>query len=568
MRPADARPPPSAARLGISAALFAALGLLIVVPLAMVVYTAFIDVVPFSGEREAQWTLDNFRANWSPEVGAAALNTLIIALGGTFIALSFGCSLAWLGARTDVPWKGLVHLSGIMPLFVSLLVAAVTWSLLGAGYSGYLNIIFRSLGLPFGIETRSLAGIAAVEGVYYAPYAYIFLHSALMLVHPDLEESAAVHGGALPQILRIVSFPLVKPALIGAALLVFVMIAEDFPVPQILGGPVGIETLSMRIYYMMTRIPAHPNQASALSVVLTIAVWVLVYTQRRVLSAGDYRTITGKGLPQRPVELGAWRWPAAGFIALYALIAIGLPIWALLQGSLRANLFVPDASTFFDVSQFSLRHLIGAASSTAVQEGLLNSLKTAAATAVIGCAFFFAMAYAINRSDVPGRRWLEYIAMVPLALPAIVLALGILWTWVAVPLPVYGSIAILIIAFLARFTPQGYRGISSSIGQIHDDLESAAMVAGASRMQTMRLITLPLVRGGIVATAFLLFVLSIREVAASLFLYTTRTRVLSIVLLESYDSGMWSNVASISLLYTALLIAITLAGRRWMRPGF
>ena len=177
------------------------------------------------------------------------------------------------------------------------------------------------------------------------------------------------------------------------------------------------------------------------------------------------------------------------------------------------------------------------------------------------------MAYVVNRTDAPGRQWLEYIAMIPLALPAIVLALGILWTWVAIPLPIYGSIAILIIAFLARFTPQAYRAISSSVGQIHDDLESAAMVAGASRMQTLRWIMLPLVRGGVVATAFLLFVLSIREVAASLFLYTTRTRVISIVLLESYDSGMWSNVASISLLYTILLIAVTLIGRKWMRPG-
>jgi iron(III) transport system permease protein len=560
--------PSFAARAGISAALFAVLGLLIVVPLLMVVYTSLIDVLPFSGEREAQWTLDNFRAVWSPQIGAAALNTLIVALGGTFIAMLFGCALAWIGARTDVPWKGLVHLSGVMPLFVSLLVAAVTWSLLGAGYSGYLNIIFRSLGVPIGIEMRSLAGISIVEGLYYAPYSYIFLYGALTLVHPDLEESAAVHGGRLSQILRMVSFPLVKPALIGSALLVFVLIAEDFPVPQILGGPVGIETLSMRIYNMMTRTPSYPNQASALSIVLTVAVWVLVYSQRRMLAVGDYRTVTGKGLQQRLIELGPWRAPAAAFVVLYALVAIGLPIWALLQGSLRANLFVPNAAAFFDVSQFSLQHLTDAATNAAVQGGLLNSLKAATGTAVIGSVFFFVMAYLVNRTEIPGRRWLEYIAMVPLALPAIVLALGILWTWVAVPLPIYGSIAILIIAFLARFTPQAYRAISSSIGQIHDDLENAAMVAGASRTQTIRWITLPLVRGGVAATAFLLFVLSIREVAASLFLYTTRTRVLSIVLLESYDSGMWSDVASISLLYTALLIAITLAGRRWMRPGF
>jgi iron(III) transport system permease protein len=484
-----------------------------------------------------------------------------------FRSMIFGCGMAWLAARTNVPMKGLVHLAGVMPLFVSLLVAAVTWSLLGAGYAGYLNIIFKDLGLPLRIEMRSLAGIALVQGIYFTPYAFIFLYSALTLVHPDLEEAAAVHGGRLSQILRIISFPLVRPALIGSALLIFVLICEDFPVPQILGGPVGIETLSIRIYNMMSRVPAHPNQASALSLVLTLAVWILVYTQKRVLGGADYRTVTGKGLQQRITDLGPWRWLAAGFVIFYTFIAVVLPVWALLQGSLRTNLFIPNSSAFFDFSQFSMKNLIEAASSSAVRDGLYNSLMAAVMTATIGSAFFFVLAYAVNRSNLPGRKYLEYMAMIPLALPALVLALGILWTWVANPIPVYGTLAILVIAFTTRFIPQGYRAIASGVTQIHDDLENAALVAGATRLQTIRLVMLPLVRGGVAASAFLLFVLSFREVAASLFLYTTKTRVLSIVLLESYEGGMWSSVASISLLYTLMLIAITLVGRRWMRPG-
>jgi iron(III) transport system permease protein len=155
--------------------------------------------------------------------------------------------------------------------------------------------------------------------------------------------------------------------------------------------------------------------------------------------------------------------------------------------------------------------------------------------------------------------------MMPLGLPALVMGLGILWTWAAVPLPVYGTMAILVIAFTGRFMPQGYRAISSSITQIHDDLENAAMVAGASRARAVRRITLPLMRGGIAASSFLMIVLGIRELTASLFLYTTNTRVLSIVLFEQYENGIWSSVASISLIYTALLVALTLVGRRWMR---
>jgi iron(III) transport system permease protein len=250
----------------------------------------------------------------------------------------------------------------------------------------------------------------------------------------------------------------------------------------------------------------------------------------------------------------------------YAFVAVGLPTWALLQSSLRTSLFIPNASAFFDSSQFSIQHLVDAARSPAVQNGLVNSLIAATSTAFLGSILFFTLAFAVNRSTIPGRKWLEYIAMAPLALPAIVLALGVLWTWIGVPLPVYGTMAILTIAFLARFMPQGYRAIAACVVQIHDDLENASLVAGASQWQTLRWIILPLVRGGVFASAFLVFILSIREVAASLFLYTTQTRVLSIVILESYDSGMWSTVASISLLYTLLLIAITLAGHRWMRP--
>src|SRR5262249_29516058 len=162
-----------------------------------------------------------------------------------------------------------------------------------------------------------------------------------------------------------------------------------------------------RIYNMMSRIPSHPNQAAALSILLTVVVWVLVYTQRRVLGAADYRTVTGKGLAQRPIELGRWRIAAAAFVVLYAVIAVGLPMWALVQGSLRSNLFIPNAWAFFDVSALGLQHVLDAAASPAVRDGFLNSLMAAVATAAFGCVFFFMLAYAVNRTDLPGRHWLE-----------------------------------------------------------------------------------------------------------------------------------------------------------------
>ncbi|MDB5572392.1 MAG: hypothetical protein JWN93_3575 [Hyphomicrobiales bacterium] len=545
--------------------LFLALVVLVAAPVGTLVYTSLLSGAPFSGQTGLTFTLDHYRALLSGDLAEATMNTLIVSLGGAVIAMAIGCSMAWLAARTDAPCKSLIHLAGVMPLFVSLLVAAVTWSLLGSGRSGYLNLIFDYIGLPIRLQMQSLSGITFIHGLYYTPYPFIFLYSALTLVNPDMEEAAAVHGGTLQRNLRRITFPLVKPALIGAFLLIVVLMAEDFPVPQILGAPVGIETLSISIYKLMTVVPSQPNQAAAVSIALTALVCVLVYVQRRALSGRDYRTLTGKGAQVRPIRLGAWRWPAFGFVALYAFIAVGLPMLALLQGALRSNLFIVDAAALFDPAQMSLKHLHEAITSPTVRQGLLNSLIAGGLTALIGSVFFFVLAYVVNRSTLPGRRALEYLAMTPIAVPALVMGLGILWTWVRMPLPVYGTLAILVIAFLTRFLPQGYRAVSSSIQQVHDDLESAAMVAGATRQGAIRTITLPLVRGGVVASAFLMIVLGVRELTASLFLYTTDTRVLSIVIYEAYVNGYWAQVASISLIYTVLLVALTLIGRRWLR---
>jgi iron(III) transport system permease protein len=551
-------------RLLVPSTLFVLLAILVIVPFLTLLYASLITAAPFSGN-DYSWTIRNYLEIWTPELGRAIGNTAIVAFGGTAIAMAIGCTMAWLVARTDIPGKPIVHLAGMMPLFVSLVVASVTWSLLGSGRSGYINIIFNAMGLPWRIQLQSLGGIIFVHGLYYVPFPFLFLYSALTLVHPDLEEAAAIHGGTLPRILNRITFPLVKPALVGSALLLIVLMAEDFPVPQILGGPVGIETLSIRIYNLMTQVPASPNRASAVAILLTLVVCALVYTQRRILGGRDYRTVTGKGIQSRILPLGRLRWVAFAFVMLYAFIAMGLPMLALLEGALRSNLYIPNVASFFDPAQLSLKHLSQAIMSSSVQLGLKNSLIAGVSTAVFGGIFYFVLVYVVHRTDLPGRRLLEYVAMMPLGLPALVMGLGILWTWAAVPLPIYGTMAILVIAFTGRFMPQGYRAISSSITQIHDDLENAAMVAGASRARAVRRITLPLMRGGIAASSFLMIVLGIRELTASLFLYTTNTRVLSIVLFEQYENGIWSSVASISLIYTALLVALTLVGRRWMR---
>ncbi len=558
-------------RLGgfaVMAALLGIIGLLVLSPLVMTAIASFSTEVPFSGGPPGRFTLDNYRNLFVPELATATWNTLVIAAGGTVISVSIGCCLAWLAARTDVPCKPLVHLVGLMPLFVSLVVASVTWSVLGSGRSGYLNIILRSLGVDWQIDIRSLGGITLLHGLYYVPYSYIMLYGALSLIHPEMEQAASVHGASNFRMMRRITFPLVKPALFGAILLSFVAMAEEFPVPAVLGGPVGIETLSTRIFNLMTRVPGEPNQAAAVGILLTAIVSVLVWMQRRLLRGRDYRTVTGKGMRPQLLRLGWFRWPALVLVLVYAFIALGLPLLALGVGALRQGMFIRNAAALFDVSTFSLNALRSTLTDEHVAQAVVNTLVTGIATAIGGTTLYFILAYVAQRTRLAGRQTLEYLAMVPLALPALVMGIGTLWTWLAMPVPVYGTLMVLVIAYTGRLMPQGVRAIGASIGQIHDDLEHAAMVSGATRAQAVMRITLPLMRGAVVSSAFLTLVLATRELTSSLLLYTTNTRVLSVVIYEAYEQGLWSFVASISLVYTGLLLVLTLIGRRWMRTSF
>jgi iron(III) transport system permease protein len=545
--------------------LYLFLGITIIVPLAILAFAAVTDAAPFSGATTLHATLANFSALWTADVGAAAVNTIVIAIVGTIGAVAIGSVIAWLAARSDIPFRPFVHLVGIMPLFLSVLVAATAWSELASGPTAYFSLILGQIGIQWQPNIETLPGIAFVYAIYEAPYPFLFMYSALTLINPELEEAAAAHGASLAHVLRRVTLPLLKPALLGSTLLVFALIVEDFPVPQVLGVPVGITTLSTRIYLLMTSVPSQPNVAAALSVILMVVTSIFVFSQRHLLRGRDYRTVTGKGIQAREMRLRRLRWPAFILVACYGLLAVGAPLFALLEGALRKNVYIRNALELFDVRAFSVRAMLDALGDPDVLHGTIVSLAAGTFAAVIGAAAFLTIAFVVHRTKLPGRQPLEYLSMLPVAVPALVLGLGILWTWVAIPLPVYGTVWILGIAFLTRFFPQGYRAVASSVQQIHDDLDAAARVCGAGVFQVARRITLPLVQRGVASAIFIMVVLSLRELTASLFLYTTSTRTLSIIIYEKYETGSWSQVAAISLVFTIALTAVTLGGRRWLR---
>lgn len=544
-------------------AIYAVLAFLVIVPLGVLLYATFVDTPPRPGADAGSFTLQNYTALLNPPSLDALGNSLRVGIGATILAVVVGTFLAWVATRTDVPGKRLIQVTAVAPLFVSPLVGAIAWSMLASPRAGYLNVLFRDLGLDFVFNVHSVVGMVLVFTLYYTPYVFLFVAGALNMMNPELEEAAEVHGGRLRQVLGNVTLRIVTPAILGSAVLVLMLIMENFSVPTIIGSPAGEHTLSSRIYRLMASAPSKPNEAAATGMALFAMTFALVYIQRRVISAREYTTVTGKGLKPRLAKLGRLRWPALGLVGIYALLAVVMPFFALGQAAFRQVSFVPDTMALFDFSVFGLDHFRNVIGLDAFQRGVKNSLVLGAVTATLGGAFYFTLAYVVYRTQRPGRRYIEYLAMWPLAVPALVMGMGYLWTWINLPTAIYGTLFMIGLAFLGRFMPQGFRATASTIGQVHKELEESAMMSGASRFTAVRRITMPLARSGIVAAMLLLFVLSMRELSTAIFLFTSRSTLLSIVVFNQWETGGFAGVAAISLLYTGLLLLVTIIGQRW-----
>ncbi|WP_062207650.1 iron ABC transporter permease [Streptomyces sp. NBRC 109706] len=542
--------------------LLAILTFLVILPMGTLLYATVVDEPPRPGAPAGTFTWENYRAVLAGANRSALYNTLTIGIGATCLAMFIGTGLAWIAARTNVPGKAFVQMAGVMPLFVSTLIGALSWSLLASPQQGYLNILLRDIGLPGFLNIYSLPGIIFVSGLYYAPYAFMLSYSAFTLLNPELEEAAYVHGGRFRNVLGGITFKLVAPSLLGAATLILVFSMENFPIPQILGTPENIQTLPSQIYRLMATAPSLPNQASATGAVLLLITAVMVFLQRRVLAARQYVTVTGKGFKPNPQDLGRWRWPAFAFALAYVVVAIVLPIFALVQGAFRSNPYTADVAAMFSPENFAtdtMREVLG---SEALQTGLRNSIMVGAGAAVVGGLFYLMLGYYVHRTKGIGRQTLTYIAMWPAAIPALIIGLGFLWGWSDFHF-IYGTLAILILAYVANLLPQGFQGMSSSLIQVHRDLEESAEVCGASRVRTVREILLPLIRTGVVSTMLLIFILSMREISVAMFLFTSDTQLLSISIYNSWEGGRLPPVAAMSLVYVVFLLVLTFVARRW-----
>ena len=543
--------------------IIAILAVLVLLPLALVLLAAFSDAVPRPGNISlGGLTLDNLMLLASPEALGALGNSLMVGAGSAVVALVIGAFLAFVCARTDAPMRKFIFFIGMAPMFIPALVGALAWSLLSSPSAGYLNILLRDLGIDFVINIYSLPGLVFVLGIFYAPYAFLLMHSSLSMMNADLEEAATVHGATLKTMLRTVTLPLALPAVLGSAILDFALTMENFPVAQVIGNPAGIDTLPTYIYRLMSATPAKSNQAASIAIVLTAALLAITVIQQRIINKRKFTTVTGKGNRPRQVPLRKLRWPFTIIALAYFAVAVVLPMLALLAASMQATPFVASISQLFETGAMSFAKLADVLASHDFQLALRNSVMVALLAAIAGTTLSFIASYVRHRTKTRGGQLIELIAMTPLAVPAIVMGIGLLWTWLLLPVPVYGTLLILAIACVAVFLPQGYRGISASMLQMDQDLEDSAVMLGARRSKAIVNVTLPLMRVGITSSFLLFLMLSMRELSASIFLFTSNTRILSILVFDNFDNGQSQSAAAVSVLYIVVIAVLAVIAQK------
>ncbi|MGE0222470.1 MAG: ABC transporter permease [Acetobacteraceae bacterium] len=548
--------------------LVAVLAFLILYPTSMLLIGALTQVNPVvDGYHLSDLSIGNFlTVVGNPNVAAALANSLIACGGGTAVAVIIGLSFAWVVVRTNTPWKGLIASAGMLPLFVPPLVAGVAWAILGSPKTGLLNLLMTKAGIPIHIDLYSMPGMIFVFGIYYAPYVYMFTAAALRNMDPALEEAAEISGASAARTMATVTFPLIMPAIISGMLLSFIIMLGIYGIPAVLGSPANISVLTTYIFALTAWSPPQYNTAAAVAVILMIVTGVLVFLQQKVISGRSYTTVAGKAFRPRSLNLGPWRFVTLGLAIVYIIVVVVLPTLALIVAAFRRFLFIRDIPALFDMKQYGWQHFTKMLDNPLTIQSIWHSMYVGLLTAIVGGILSFAVGYTVTRTQTPGRRIIDVITTIPVAIPGLVIGVAYLWAWIGLPGGIYGTFWILALAFVARFLPDTVKALSTSLMQLHKELEEAAWICGRGMLGTVATIVLPLARPGVVAGMTLLFILAIRELGSSLFLYSSGTMVMAVQLLGYYEGGNIGITAAFSLLQMVLL-AVLITFTNWLSRG-
>ncbi|WP_395675679.1 ABC transporter permease [Inquilinus sp.] len=520
----------------LSLAVIAVVAAIVLPPIVILIQNSVSTTNP-DGSHAAFTAAHYARLLSDPKLYTSAWHSVLFAALSTVFSLLLGGLLAWVVERTNAPLKGLAYLTNIVSLGMPFILYILAWIFL-LGRAGPLNDLYLGLG-GSGVlfPVHSMAGMVMVETFSWLPLVFLLLSATFRAANGEMEEAARMSGGSMLDVIRQVSLPMARPAILATALFVFVCSLEAFDVPVLIGKPGGIDVLTSDIYF-------------SIRAVLTAVIGVLMYFYGRISRRAEcYATVTGKSFRPRPIDLGWARWLGGALVLVNFLVVLALPLLALAWVS-----FLPFVRS---IRLAALPSLTIANYQAVLQDSgylmlTVNTLVIAAAAATVTMLLTLVAGWLVARRRL-GATILDQLTTMPLLLPGIVLGVSMMELALRSPIPLYGTLAIIIIAFVNRYMPYGMRYAFSGALQIHRELEEAANVAGAGTLTVLRRIVAPLLLPAMAAGWLFIFLNAAKELTIPLVLAGPHSQTMSAAIFEQASNGQFSELAALGLLWTLLM---------------
>ncbi len=533
--------------------------LLVVIPVAALIYGSLRTSAPGI---EGEWTLRNYAGLFSGGVLSTIGTTLWIGLLSSALCIVIGTAIALIVHRTDFKYGNLITaLIGLAFYFPSFILA-MAWIIIGAPGGIFNAVVDDVLGMPWlRIDIYTVLGIVIVMVLHQVPFVYLTMRGPIISMDGIYEEAARTSGAKPHAVLFRITLPLLSYSLISSFILTFIITIEQFAIPALIGIPGQVTMLATQLYLLVRFSPADYGLAAAIGLALSAITGTAIWAQRRVTRTGRLTTITGKAGRATPIPLGRWKW--AAYILCFGFVFLGLllPMVILIYTSLL-KWFTANPMN----GMYTLRNYMFIWESASTMRSFWNTLIVSGVGAAIGVVLGLLCSYFTLRLRPTGYRGLDFVASLPFGVPGIVLGLGLLWAYAYLPIPLYGTLALMIMAFITRFLPYATETIGGQMVQIDKSLEEAAWVGGATRLGSVFKILLPLVRPSVQGAYFLLFMAFFREISSAILLYSATTSVVSISIWSFFEQANWGLASALSVVATVIIFtAMSLI--IWLMPA-
>ena len=531
------------------------------VPLVMLLYGS-IRSAPI-GEPGAAYTLENYvKAYFDKEFYLLLLNSIYYGLGTCALTFVIGTYLAWVSERTNTPLKKIFVVMSLIPFIIPGILSTISWILLLSPKIGLINLVVKDvLGLesaPFNIY--SMWGMIWAEAIHLYPLVFLLMSAAFRNMDTSLEEAALTAGSSTFTTLRRVTLPLMRPAMFSVLLINFVRGIEAFEVPALIGVPAKISVFTTKIFLAIHQFPSDFGLAGAYAVTLLAISTTGVLIYGRITRREErYATVTGKGYRPRVIDLGPWKYFTLGISFVIFLLAVILPVFVLLWSSFIPYYGVPSRELMAKMTWANYYYILNY---PLALTAFKNSFYLSVGSATLVMLLTSIIAWITVKTRLPGRALLDNLTFIPIAMPGIVLGVSLIWVYLTLPIPIYGTIWVLLLAYITKFMPYGIRAASASMIQINKELEEASLTAGGTWFQTFRKVILPLLMPGFTAGWIYISIIALRELSTSILLYSYNSTVLSIMAFDLWEGGQYTYVCALGVLMVLLLITMAFVARK------